>query len=321
MATQTETLVGASVPDTPLWKSEPSSHVTYPDATWSNTILNYYKDYDVPPPDTLNSTLSEHEMRMIRRSDESPHIAPTHVQIRNIRGHEGEYSIGEQGFAIRRMKTISCDWRNDEDLKRVYFPEVTELLKMTTGARYVYQYEWHVRAGTLEDALKTDSKGSVDINGPVRRVHIDESPKSARNEFQYHVGPDRPGNDHLKGRPFGIFNVWKPLKTIHRDPLCLCDARTIKDQDLQLGKVTVPKVGEIENFSVRAPQIEDSHSFVYLRGQEPEEALVFRIYDSRVDGVKGDKRSHGVAHTSFVDGGTESQPARESIEVRSFCVF
>ena len=219
------------------------------------------------------------------------------------------------------MKTVKCNWRDDGDLKRVYFPEVTELLKETTGAKYVYQYEWHVRAGTLEEALKTDSKGSVDINGPVRRVHIDESPKSANNEFQYHIGPDRPGNEHLKGRSFGIFNVWKPLKTIRRDRLCLCDARTIKDQDLRLGKVTVPKVGEIENFSVRAPQTEGSHSFVYLRRQEPQEALVFRIYNSRVDGVEGNQRSHGVAHTSFVDAGTESQLARESIEVRSFCVF
>lgn len=317
MATLTETITSSVQPSK---LHELSSDVEYPHAGWSETIVNYFKDYDEAPPDTLNSNLTEHEMRMIRRSDDSPHIAPTRVHIRNIRDHEAQYSIDKQGFTISRMNPTECNWRDDEDLRRVYFPQITELLKQITGARYVYQYEWHVRAGTLEDALKMDSKGNVDINGPVRRVHIDESPKSAGNEFRYHVGPDNAGNEHLKGRPFGIFNVWKPLKTIRRDPLCLCDVRTIEDEDLQLGKVTVPKVGEIENFSLRPPR-KGSHGFVYLRGQKPEEVLVFRIYDQRVDGVMGDKRSHGVAHTSFVDPGTEHQPARESIEVRSFCVF
>ena len=82
MATQTETIIDSSIKDTSLRMSELadlSSHVAYPDAAWSNTIVNYYKDYDdVAPPDTLNSTLSEHEMRMIRRSDESPYISKTY---------------------------------------------------------------------------------------------------------------------------------------------------------------------------------------------------------------------------------------------------
>jgi hypothetical protein len=28
----------------------------------------------------------------------------------------------------------------------------------------------------------------------------------------------------------GIINVWRPLKTVHRDPLCLCDARTVSSE-------------------------------------------------------------------------------------------
>lgn len=296
--------------------------VSYPDSGWSNTFVNYFKDAEQPPPDTLNSEqMSEHEMRIARRSDESPNVDRTQVRVRNIRGEENQYRVDEQGFTIGHLDSKMQHWRDDNELKRVYFPEVTELLKRELGAKYVHQYEWHVRTGTLEEALKADSKDSVDINGPVRRVHIDESPKSANNEFNYYVLPDADGNEHLKGRPFGIFNVWKPLKAVTRDPLCLCDVRTIQDEDLQLGKVTVKNVGEIENFAIRPPKEEGVHSFSYLRGQQPNEALVFRIYDQRVDGVVGSKRSHGVAHTSFVDPGTEFEPSRQSVEVRSFCIF
>lgn len=297
----------------------------YPDPKWSHTTLNYYKDADEPPPDTFNSPkLTEHDLRMARRGDDSPHIAPTAVRIRNLRGEEWDCSIERQGFAVAHldshMPSSAESWRDDEQLKQVFFPELDALLKRELGCKQTVQYEWHVRTATLENALAEPSEGKVDINGPVRRVHIDESPASAKREFAYHC-PELAA----KGSKFGIYNVWKPLKTIRRDPLCLCDARTLRDEDLQLGKVTVPKVGEIENFAVRAPRGEGAHGFCYVRGMTVDEAYVFRIYDGRVDddddgGGKG-KRSHGVAHASFIDPGTEEEGARESVEVRSFCVF
>jgi hypothetical protein len=127
----------------------------------------------------------------------------------------------------------------------LYFPEVSELLKSETGAKYVFSYEHHIRTGDLEDALAIDSGGAVDINGPVRRVHIDESPASAIAEYNHYMKPDDPGSEHLQGRSFGIYNVWKPLAVIRKDPLCLCDARSIQDEDLHGTRVTVPEVGEI----------------------------------------------------------------------------
>lgn len=303
---------------------------TYPDPQWSSTYLNYFKDADQPPPTVHNSSLSTHDLRVARRANESPNVAKTAVRVRNVRGRESTFNFAKHGFRIvTGFHSRIQDWANETELKEVYFPEVSDLLKRVTGAKDVFQYEHHVRTATLEDALAQDSlAGEVDINGPVRRVHIDESPASAKREFAYWVNPDGPDNEHLRNRHFAIYNVWKPLKTVRRDPLCLCDARTINDEDLQSGHVTVPTVGEIENFAIRAPKDEGKHEFVYLRGQQPDEALVFRIFDSRVDGgLPGSekeshgKRSHGVAHSSFVDPGTERDPPRQSVEVRSFCVF
>ena len=315
MATTTRTSIST------LSLETTASTADYLDPIWSQTYINYYKDADQPPPDSETSGLSEHQLRMARRSDHSPHIAPSLVHIRNIRGHETEFYMEKQGFTIGHLDSRMKHWREGDELQRIYFPEVTELLKRETAAKYVFQYEWHVRSATLEEALQSDSKGAVDINGPVRRAHIDESPLSANNEYKHYIRPQDPGNEHLQGRQFGIYNVWKPLKPVLRDPLCLCDVRTLHDEDLQLGKVQVPNVGEIENFAIRPPKGGREHGWFYLRGQQPDEALVFRIYDSRIDGFMEKKRSHGVAHTSFVDPGTEHESPRESVEVRSFCVF
>lgn len=329
MATITTTITVSTSPsdaanDPNLRTGSVASRITsgpdYPDPDWSATTLHYYRDAAAPPPDTANApALGEHDLRRARRADDAPHVAPTAVRVRNIRGAEGEYSVERQGFAVVGLESgmpgESASWKDDEQLKRVFFPEVDALLKRTLGCAQTFQYEWHVRSQTLEDALAASSEGKVDIDGPVRRVHIDQSAATARRELR-HYHPE------LAGRAFGIFNVWKPLRTVRRDPLCLCDARTLRDEELQAGKVVVPNVGEIENFAVRAPREEGGHAWAYVRGMRADEAYVFRIFDERIDGEgEGEKRSHGVAHTSFVDPGTEEEEARESIEVRSFVVF
>lgn len=145
---------------------------TYPDPEYSHTTVNYYKPTPALPPDLSNSNLSEHELRIARRGETSPNIARTPVKIRNVAGREADYKISQHGFTVGHLdsKMQSDEFKNDEILKKVYFPEVTELLMRETSAREVFQYEWHVRTGTLEEALEKDSEGKVDIDGPVRRV-------------------------------------------------------------------------------------------------------------------------------------------------------
>lgn len=242
MTTQVQTLTASpelshSYQDVTIVRAEQSS--PYRDPDFSYTHVNYFKDADAAPPDQQNSRLSEHQLRIARRNDDSPNVAKTPVRIRNIQGSTSEYNIEEHGFKIGNLDSQMEDWRDDDELRRVFFSEVDDLLKQETSAKWTFQYEHHVRTATLEDALANDSKGAVDINGPVRRVHIDESPKSGLNEYRYYIRPDDPGNEHLRGRHVAIFNIWKPIKIVQRDPLCLCDTRSYQDEDLQSGKVSL----------------------------------------------------------------------------------
>jgi len=307
---------------------------------YTTATLNYWKDSD-PIPEPIKNTLSDHELRVTRRSEKSPNVDPRVVKIKNIRGIESSYNISTHGFEIASLPSAMTkeDWTSEEQRKGIYFAEVSAVLKKVTGAKFVHSYEHMVRRKSLTEALSIPSDGQVDIDGPVRRVHIDESPPSARREFRYYLNPDRAISEdqrkeyeELQTRPFGIYNIWKPLKTIRQDPLCFIDPSTLKVTDLRSGRVTVPNVGEIENFAILPPlqDEEGRHEWHFLKGQREDEALVFKIYDSRDS--RGEELENeenqwglnkfGVAHTSFVDPGTEGmRETRESCEVRSFCVF
>ncbi|KAH6662723.1 hypothetical protein B0J14DRAFT_284762 [Halenospora varia] len=311
--TTTETIV-AKADSTPLSTND-----------YVHTTLNYWKeDSEILREGQGQAVnLTEHELRIARRADNAPNINPVPVRIKNIRPTLSSYTLPIQGFQICYLSSEMKDWHDDEELRSVYFDEVVELLKKVTGAMYVHSYEHHVRQKTLAEALTISSESKVDINGPVRRVHIDETPRSGRTERNYYLPSTNPSNSHLHNHPFGIYNIWKPLKTVKRDPLCFCDARSLKFRDLQPGAVTVPNVGEIENFSIKAPGKgeEGRHEWCFVDQQGETEAVVFKIFDSRDEDAEGKLEKLGVAHTSFVVEGTEEEEARESVEVRSFCFF
>ena len=64
-----------------------------------------------------------------------------------------------------------------------------------------------------------------------------------------------------------------------------------------------------ETFSVRP---NPKHRWYYLGQQTPEEVMLIKCFDSKVDG-----RARRVPHSAFVDASTEHESARESIEVRA----
>jgi hypothetical protein len=85
-----------------------------------NTTLNYYLD----PALGGHSAFEVGTAGYYRRKfDEHP------VQIHDIRGHEGDYSISKQGFQHVKHTSTEKNYTDDEQVKRVVYPEVEKLLK------------------------------------------------------------------------------------------------------------------------------------------------------------------------------------------------
>ncbi|KAI1175316.1 hypothetical protein F4777DRAFT_579152 [Nemania sp. FL0916] len=241
---------------------------------------------------------------------------PQETVIHDIRGNESQYTLDTTGFQIFKHSSKEKDFLDDEQIKRSYYPEMEELLKNITGASKVFVYDHTIRG---------PSKSCIDPNGsgkppshrrPIHWVHVDTS---------YIAGPklvsrELPSEAHtlLKGR-YQVINVWRPIRTILKDPLAVADANSVPDSDLVPAKLNYSDSGGRNRehkpdekgkvFSVRAST---EHKWYYPYKQSPEEVLLIKCFDSKMDG-----RARRAPHTAFVNSEHEDMPRRESIEVRT----
>ena len=178
--------------------------------------------------------------------------------------------------------------------------------RRSTGASRVFVFDHTIRRGTQDRSSGNDAvKPPPSIRGPVQRVHVDQSYKAAPNRVTHHLPQE--ADRLLRGR-FQIINLWRPIRTVRKDPLGVADARSVPDSDLVPVELIYPdRVGE--TFTVRP---NENHRWYYLKEQQPNEVLLIKCFDSKTDG-----RARRVPHSAFVDESTVNEEARESIEVRS----
>ena len=214
------------------------------------------------------------------------------ITIHDIRGQESAFNIDTNAFGtLRTSPSAETSFTDDASIKKNYYPEVESLiLTHVPGAKRVLLFDHTIRRATGN-------------RNPVRRVHIDQTAKSATARVHFHL-PDE-AEELLQGR-VRIVNVWRPLNgPVQATPLGFADSRTVKDEDLIGIEHRYPdRTGE-----TAAVQHRDE-KWYYWSGMENDERLLLECYDSE----KGGR----VPHTAFVDprspaGGKE----RESIEVRA----
>jgi len=224
---------------------------------------------------------------------------PREVPIEDARGREAEFTLDRNGFALVKAPTAVADFYDEEEIKRVYYPEVERLLRDRLGARRVFVFDHNVR-----------NAGRPGLAPPSRQVHNDHTVNSAPRRVRDHLGAD--AEELLKHR-FGVVNVWRPIRgPVLDSPLALCDARSFSDHDLIASDLVYAHVrGETSRVEYKP-----AHRWYYFSQQQTDEALLIRIHDSADDG-----RARLSFHTSFENPLAPDAPPRESIEVRTLVFF
>lgn len=178
-----------------------------------------------------------------------------------------------------------------------------------TGASKILIFDHTIRRESTDSRGSPNNQegepGKVTLRGPVQRVHIDQSYAAGPQRVLHHLPAEAP--ELLKGR-YQIINVWRPIKTILKDPLGVAEANSVSDEDLVPVKLIYPD-REGETYSVRPSE---GHRWFYVNKQTPGEVLLIKCFDSKVDG-----RARRVPHSAFVDEEREGEVTRESIEVRA----
>ncbi|KAI0542947.1 hypothetical protein GGR58DRAFT_509783 [Xylaria digitata] len=269
-----------------------------------STFINYYRDPgDGSPP--MPVRISDKTV-----TNERPTIAEPMV-IRDITGEEDKYTLDKNGFHLRRQATQlhGDDFQDSELVKAKYYPEAEQLLKDITGAHRIHIFDHKVRVGPSN--WHKLGEGNRVTRGPLFRAHVDQSYAGAELVLRRHF-PDEA--DSLLKRRYQIINIWRPIKTIYKDPLAVADARSVPDSDLLAASILYPRGSRDETWTMLP---NNAHQWYFKNAQGPDEALLIKCFDSATrPGL-----ARRAPHSAFEDPDMADSGHRESIEARALVFY
>lgn len=257
---------------------------------------------------------------------------PQPAKVTDIRGREQDFTLDIHGFQIIKDPTHVPSHVFDDNIaiETTYYDHVTDLLKKELGCSKVYILTSKTREVSWSDGLKSDAdKPDEDVetsvqNGHLQFPHVDYSyegaalfvkrvaeGKTAPDSYKGRNLPDDETMEIIKKHRWAMINFWQPIrKPVTRDSLAVCDARSVPEEDLfeDLPEVLVEK--KFGTWYVMAPS-NGRHRWYYQSDMRPDEALLIKCFDSKVDG-----RARRCPHTSF-SGDKDHGPDRSSVEVRT----
>lgn len=227
------------------------------------------------------------------------------LPIYNGRRVADQLTLDGAGFAFGRHQTKVVNFYDPEEVKRVYYPEVAELVTSFTDASRVHVFDHNVRCRPMAKA---------GLNGAQEPI------KFAHNDYTLRSGPQRVRDlmrdeaDGLLKHRYMEINLWRPIRgPVEETPLAVCDARSMRLEDFVPSDLKYrDRTGEVYSL-----KFNPNHKWYYFPQMQRDEVLLLKCYDSADDG-----RARFTGHTGF-DDTTSSEIAtpRESIEARMLVFF
>ena len=230
---------------------------------------------------------------------------PRRFTLRNGRPEADDFVLERNGFRFVHHDTKVVDFFDEDEVRRVYYPEMQALVKAETGASRVEVFDHPLR--TADDELRQARQ----IREVVRRVHNDYTEWSGPQRVRTFLPQEA---DELLSRRFAVIQVWRPIRhPVETWPLAIADTQSISPESLVVTERRYPdRVGQ-----TYAITYDPGHRWYWFPAMRPDEALVFKTYESQKAG-----RARWTAHTAFEDPTTtQNARPRESIEIRTLAFF
>jgi hypothetical protein len=239
-----------------------------------------------------------------------PHV----MTISDARAWSEPPSLEREGIALVSSPTAVKDFRDPEEVRRVYLPEVEQLVLRVTGASRAVVLGG---GGLVRYAERSEHFGTGMNTQPARFPHVDFTPSTSPGLAENVFGT--PGAQLRPGQRLVGYNIWRAISGTPQDvPLAVCDARSVAREDLMEADGVYDEGDpstwwELEAFVVHH---NPRHRWLWFRDMRPDEALMFRAYDN------APQWRAGVPHTAFDDPSCPpGGPARVSVEARAYAVF
>jgi hypothetical protein len=224
------------------------------------------------------------------------------VSITDMRTRAADLALERNGFVLLREPSAVIDFYDTAQVRSVYYSEVEALAMRLLGSEKVLVFG---------EVARSDSKTTRDGKLPAYGAHVDYGERTIRQLSEDILGSE--AVEHWLRRRFILMNLWRPIRTVYRTPLALCDASTVHSSDLNDSEVRgglddphrAPLFGFNLSYSPR-------HRWYYAPRMQPAEVLAFKLFDS------DHTRVQWTGHTAFDDPtAAPDAPPRESIEIRT----
>jgi hypothetical protein len=226
--------------------------------------------------------------------------------IRDLRPAASKFSLDDAGFQFLPHRSAVKNFWDEDEIKRVYYPESIDLLKRVTGASEVRIFDHTLRRRVPGENDRSGKPGVP--RQPANRVHVDQTAASGVDRLR-HEYPDEA--DALLRRRVAIVNLWRPIVSPVLDaPLAVCDARSVAPKDLVASDLVFrDRRGETYNLIYNPGQ-----RWFYASAMRADEVLLLKCFDSRDDGTV----ARFAPHSAFIDPTAPADASpRESIELRT----
>jgi hypothetical protein len=223
------------------------------------------------------------------------------VTITDMRPLRDQLTITNNGFALLTRKTSVTNFFDSTQVEQIYYQEVIDLAQQLNGA---------VKAIAFGPVARSDDPANKQGRLPAFGAHVDYGRKTIEN-FTRDILKDEA--DYWLQKRVVLMNFWRPLSTVHRTPLALCDASTVQASDMYpseiRGGLDDPNRPPLWGFNL---SYNPDHRWYYVDRMQPDEVLAFKLYDS------DSSRPQWTGHTAFELPNTPADaPPRESIEIRT----
>lgn len=245
---------------------------------------------------------------------EVPEIIYREMSIEDARSWSVLPALAIHGVELCRHKTEFTEFYNAELVRKVYYPEVIDVMKTFTGAIEVFAFDHNTRSAVRA------AQGQHGVRTPVDGAHVDYTSTS---------GPKRTleilednGRMDLSGNRASLINLWRPITgPVYDNPLALCDVQTVEDKDLAVTEILHYLEGDLDHpghtGQIYSIYYNPNHRWLYFSEMQENEVILLKCYDSQYAGVNS-----FTPHTGFKnpDCPVEFIP-RESIEVRTLVIY
>jgi hypothetical protein len=207
-------------------------------------------------------------------------LDPRTIRVDNARLWVQPPSLAREGFALIPHRSDVSDFRNPQEIARIYGPEIERLLLELTHADKVVLVGPAVRrsAECSSGAVRLTSSGPLCETRSVCFVHVDISDSTAVVFAQRF----RPKDPSRPVRRFAHYNIWRALSPPPQDfPLAVCDSRSVSASDLVEADAMMDVPGKPESSYVGlVVRYNSRHRWSHFPNMNRDELLVFKTHDS-----------------------------------------